>query len=177
MVCITALSLPSMMEIIAASRLRSSMSGLGGLLQLTRSNAIRTNQFMSVHFTTVKSRPVAFMKVATGGTSLNEKDQQQWFEDRFLKTDSPSGGPPLLDPTIMWNGLTSDPLRSEDPSFNPRGLPCLYDAATGVCKPNVGFVYYFSYNAPIGHTKWAALGISPAGRVKSWYWNGTKWGD
>lgn len=174
MMCIAALALPAGMDMIAMSRLRSSISGLSGLLQASRSIAIKKNLTTSVHFTTVSGRPVAYMKAAGDTSALDTHDQQQWFAMGFSKTTSPSGGPPEVDPSQMGT-LTSDPIQKGDPSFNARGLPCVYDATSSKCDPNNTFMYYFSFNAPFGHVRWAALGITAAGRIRTFYWNGTAW--
>lgn len=175
MMCIGALAVPSIMDVVATSRLRSSVGGLSGLLQATRVTSIKKNQFTSIHFTTVNGAPVAYMKTATDTSSVKSGEQQEWFPGGFTKCTSPSGVPEI-DPAMMGN-LTSDPLQRTDPTFNSRGLPCLYDSSTGLCAPSYSFIYYFSYNAPIGHVRWAALGITAAGRVKTFYWNGTAWGS
>ncbi len=174
MMCIAALALPAGMDMIAMSRLRSSISGLSGLLQASRSTAIKKNVTTSIHFATVGGRPVAYMKAAGDTSSFAVTDQQQWFANGFTKATEPSGGPPEVDPSQMGN-LTSDPIQKGDPSFNSRGLPCVYDSTSGKCNPNNSFMYYFSFNAPFGHMRWAALGITAAGRIRTFYWNGTTW--
>jgi hypothetical protein len=174
MMAIAALATPSVMDMIAMSRLRSSTGGLSGLLQATRSTAIKKNQTTSLHFTIAEGRLVAYVKPLLDTSDLNSKDQQEWFGDGFSKTDEPTGGPAKVDPTLLGN-LTSDPLRSDDPSFNARGLPCVYDSTSGACQTGPSFIYYFSYNAPVGHVRWAALGITAAGRIKTWYYTGSEW--
>jgi prepilin-type N-terminal cleavage/methylation domain-containing protein len=84
----------------------------------------------------------------------------------------------LLDNTILSFG--SDPtyggLGGTVPTFNSRGLPCLYNSPTN-CPTGGGYVFYFSDTRPLGQSGWAAISISPAGRIKTWYWNGSTWAN
>ena len=86
-----------------------------------------------------------------------------------MTTPTGTGAPPALDDTTL--GFTP---QTGDPSFNPTGLPCVY--SSGVCS-NSGFVSYFHDARPHGQMGWAALTISPAGRLKKWFWNGSSWTD
>jgi hypothetical protein len=36
-------------------------------------------------------------------------------------------------------------------------------------------VYYFYDNRPGSQQGWGAMSISPAGRLKKWYWTGSVW--
>ena len=99
----------------------------------------------------------------------------QWIaplEEPIMQVTAPSGpgAPTAVDP-VSQLGFT--PLTS-DASFNSTGLPCAYNS--GTC-PNNGFIYYFHDSRPAGQTGWAALSISPAGRLKKWYWNGSTWNN
>jgi hypothetical protein len=51
-------------------------------------------------------------------------------------------------------------------------LPCTYSG--GNCT-SAGFVYYFMDHRPMGRSGWAAVSISPAGRLKRWFWSGSTW--
>jgi len=83
-----------------------------------------------------------------------------------------AGAPPTIDNSDL--GLLSNPLTT-DPTFNSRGLPCLY-VNPGTCTTNNGFIQYFRDDR-IGSGAWAAISITPAGRFKRWFWNGSKWSE
>jgi prepilin-type N-terminal cleavage/methylation domain-containing protein len=72
-------------------------------------------------------------------------------------------------------------------AFNERGLPCqrIKDSVTNVVAPNcknstianvtgtpgptlVGWVTYLKYTNNDGSTSWAAVTVTPAGRIKTW---------
>jgi Tfp pilus assembly protein FimT len=169
--CISAYAIPNFVVGIANIRLRSGMSSLSGLLQNCRMTAIKRNRDMSVHFAVVAAGPVAFIKdSATGGTTLANTDPQVELGAPVTMNQSPSGtgAPTLMDSTL----LGFDPSTA-DPSFNARGIPCLY--SSGTCPK--GFVFYFTDTRPLGKNGWAAVSVSPAGRVKTWIWNGTAWAN
>jgi hypothetical protein len=61
------------------------------------------------------------------------------------------------------------------PGFDGRGLPC--NPVSGTCTFNqgTGFYYYLRQDRIFSSTSWAAVSVSPAGRVKVWMWNGSAW--
>jgi len=170
--CISAFAIPNFVVGIANIRLRSGMSSLSGLLQNSRMIAIKQNKTMSVHFAVLAGGPVAFIKEAAAGSTLANTDYQVELGAPVSINQNPSGAgaPTTLDSTT----LGFDPQTS-DPSFNSRGLPCKY--ASGTCTAGFGFVYYFTDTRPLGKNGWAAVSVSPAGRVKTWMWNGSAWNN
>ena len=169
---IAAMATPAFMNIIATTRLRASVGGLSGLLQNCRMVAVKTNRTMTVHFTAIAAGPVAYIKPAGDLSPISADDPQVQFGAPISKVTVPSGtgAPSELDPAVL--GFT--PI-TPDPAFNARGLPCNYSSTA--CTGNVGFAYYFRDSRTMNSNGWAALSITPAGRVKTWYWNGFQWRD
>lgn len=169
-----AMLVPTMMTVIANSRLRGGATNLSGILQGCRMTAVKQNRTMAVHFTVISAGPLAYVKDATiGSPSVSSTDPQVELGAPVSLVSSLSGpGAPsvALDNTIL--GFT--PLTA-DPAFNPRGSPCSYSG--GNCTPNVGFVYYLTDSRPLGKSGWAAVTISPAGRITKWFWNGFAWAN
>jgi Tfp pilus assembly protein FimT len=168
---ITVTAVPNMITGIANMRLRSSMTSLAGVIQNCRMMSVKQNQAMTSHFSPQPEGVIVYVKAATDTSSYTANDSQVELQAPVLQVSAPSGpnAPSAITSTVL--GFT--PL-SGDPSFNSTGLPCSY--ASGVC-PNNGFIYYFHDLRPQGKTGWAALSISPAGRLKKWFWNGTIWTD
>lgn len=169
---LSAIATPKMLVVIANVKLRSAATSLSGVLQNSRMLSIKSNRTMTVHFTSVSGSPYVYVKDATSAsTALSPTDPQAQLGAPIIQVDTPTGTITPLDSTQL--GFT--PLTSPDiPSFNPRGLPCKYVA--GVCSIN-GFVYYFTDKRSIGGPGWTAVSLSPAGRVKQWFWYGTAWGS
>jgi prepilin-type N-terminal cleavage/methylation domain-containing protein len=175
---VTLAAVPVMSNAIANMRLRSSLTSVSGLLQNTRAIAVQQNKNKTACHFNVATAPyslVYFVKDATDCTTatLLTADPQVELEAPITPYGAPTGtgAPTALDNTTQL-GVTTAPLTT-DPSFNSRGLPCTY--ASGSCTPNVSFVQYYKDNRISGSGGWAAISVSPAGRIKRWFWNGSSW--
>lgn len=173
---IAAFATPYMVNVIANVRLRGGMTSLAGLFQECRSQSIKQNRLMSSHFTTLAHGPVAYVKDASvSSPTLAATDWQVELGAPVTYVTSltgVTGAPTALDSTTL--GYTPQPS-SPDPTFNPRGLPCAY--SSGTCTTGVGYAFYFTDTRPLGNNGWAAVTISPAGRIKVWMWTGGAWGN
>jgi Tfp pilus assembly protein FimT len=169
---VTVTAIPNMITGISNMRLRSSMTSLAGVIQNCRMLAVKQNQTMTTHFSPQTDGVIAFVKLATDTSTYTVHDSQVELEAPVMEVSTPSGpdAPPAVDSTTL--GFSSPEMG--DPSFNTVGLPCTY--SSGTCS-NHGFIYYFHDQRPQGKQGWAALSISPAGRLKKWYWNGSTWTD
>jgi prepilin-type N-terminal cleavage/methylation domain-containing protein len=163
----TAVSVPPFLGAVAHAKLRGGSSSLAGLLQGSRIEAIKRNQTITVHFTTTANVPFAFAENATDASpDLPTARAQVQLGGSTLQMTIPDATPALTAATLSFTALTLPDLVS----FNPRGMPCKY--VTGVCTIG-GFIYYLTDAAhPEVST---AVSVSPGGRVKQWYWNGTAW--
>jgi len=173
---VTMTAVPNMVNAIGNIRLRSSMTSLAGVLQNCRALAVRNNQKMSTHFVatnyTSTSGVLAYVKKASDTSSTIASDSQVQLEEPVTQATTLSGpGAPTI---ALDNSFLGFSPQTGDPSFNTTGLPCAYSG--GNCTAT-GFVYYFHDQRPAPKTGWAALSISPAGRLKKWYWNGATWTD
>jgi Tfp pilus assembly protein FimT len=170
---ITAIALPSFTTAIANAKLRGSMTSLSGLLQNCRMIAVKQNKTMTAKYEVRSNGLVGFIKKATDDSGLSTTDSQVEMEAPIDKMITPTGpGAPagVTSAVLGFTAATGDVLVS----FNSRGLPCLFDS--GTC-PNSGFVQYFKDTRIAGNGGWAAISVSPAGRIKRWFWNGAAWTD
>jgi prepilin-type N-terminal cleavage/methylation domain-containing protein len=97
-------------------------------------------------------------------------------------------------PLDLENSPMLDPNGNALPgiAFNERGLPCqrIKDPVTNVLNPNcknstwanvtgtagvtlTAWVTYLKYTNYNGSTSWAAVTVTPAGRIKTWSYNGS----
>jgi prepilin-type N-terminal cleavage/methylation domain-containing protein len=175
---ITVVALPVMSNAIANMKLRSSMTSVSGLFQDTRALAVKQNSTKTACHFNMTSAPyslIYFVKDATDCTSATvaTADPQVEMEAPITPYGSPTGiGAPVVLDNATQLSVTSSPLTT-DPSFNSRGLPCTYSG--GACTTNVSFVKYYKDNRIGGSGGWAAISISPAGRIRRWFWNGSSW--
>ena len=147
------------------------MTSLAGVLQNSRVLAVKQNRHMTTHFDTNTYGILAYAKLATDTSSILTHDSQVELEAPVTRVTAPSGpgAPSAIDTSTL--GFTPE---TGNPSFNTRGLPCLYSA--GACA-NFGFISYYKDTRIAGSGGWASISISPAGRIKRWFWNGSSWTD
>lgn len=174
---ITASGLPIMSNAIANMKLRSSLSTVSGLLQNCRTLAVQANRTKTARYFNRSAPPyslVYYVKTASDSSAFASSDPQIEMEAPITPYDTPSGtgAPAAISNSTL--GLTSNP-RTDDPSFNPQGIPCYYSG--GTCTTNTGFIKYFKDNRISGSGGWAAISVTPAGRIKRWFWTGSAWTD
>ena len=168
---ITVTALPNITNALANAKMRASMTSLSGLLQNTRMEAVQENRTKTARFEGgTTTRLMGYIRDAGDTSTLSTTDSQVEMEAPITKLTAPAGlgAPPAISTTTL--GFTP---QTGDPSFNRRGLPCLYSG--GTCPTNYGFIYYFKDTRAAGAGGWAAISLSPAGRIKRWFWNGSAW--
>jgi prepilin-type N-terminal cleavage/methylation domain-containing protein len=173
---LAAIGLPRMSNVLAMQKLRGSMTTASSFLQNVRMLAIKKNRTMTA-FAFNRTEPpyslVYWTKESTDSSSFSPEFSQVELEAPISKMDSPTGpgAPPAITNAAL--GLLVDP-EVADPSFNSRGLPC---KVSGTDCDNKAFIKYFKDNRIGGSGGWAAVSITPAGRIKRWFWNGSAWTD
>jgi Tfp pilus assembly protein PilE len=174
---LTAIAFPRMNNVIAMQKLRGSMTTASSFLQNVRMLAIKKNRTMTA-FAFNRTQPpyslVYWTKESTDSSSFSPEFSQVEMEAPITPLDTPTGpgAPPAITNTEL--GLLVSP-ETTAPSFNSLGLPCKFNAP-GDC-PNKAFIKYFKDNRIGGSGGWSAVSITPAGRIKRWFWNGSAWTD
>src|SRR5262249_51791952 len=154
-------------NVIANMKVRGSMTTVSGFLQNVRMLAIKKNGTITArHFsrTQLPYSLVYYAKDAADSSALATTDSQVELEAPISAYGTPTGtaAPPAITNAAL--GLTADP-QTGDPSFNSRGLPCAY--SSGTCG-TTAFIQYFKDNRIGSPGGWAAVSITPAGRIKRW---------
>lgn len=175
---VAAMAMPSMSTMLADYQLKSSASQLAGLIQRCRTASVRANQSLQLQTATVNN-------------------QQQFYLDLNADSQWNAGEPVTILPhkvSLQGNGFPGDATTglgtnnaqwySTPARFNARGLPCVDVTGGGgatTCKNinagnnAVGYVYYLRSDRVFGATGWAAVTVTPAGRVKAWFHSGTNY--
>ena len=180
---IAAMATPNVMNAINGIRLRGSASEVAGLLQQCRQVAVRSNRYYTVRPAMVTGARAAFVDLNynttfDGGAPAPEPIIQFPQSVTVVTAGAPNTG--NLFSNAFQPGFA--PL-SVLPSFNARGLPCVGAGnappqPNSVCNNNagaVGFVYYLSQTRPFGAVGWAAVTVTPAGRIRVWTYSGSTW--
>jgi len=178
---LAAVALPNFLTSTGVAHLRGGLGSLSGLINNCRSQAIKDNSPKRLKFTNAGTgRWVAYVDdvVLPSTSGLTSTMSQVWFPVELVKVPAPTGTSPApMTAGAMWGGTsTTLPDTVDDICFNSRGVPCQCPASnTSVCTAITnGYAYYFNYKTP---SQWGAVGVSPAGRIKTYLWSGTAWGN
>ena len=163
---ISAMAIPSITTSIANTKLRGAAYDLSGLIQKCRIAAVQNNTTYAVVFGTINSAAGAFVDY-NGNSSYTSGEPTVQFPRTVSQVAAPNGTggtPTALDGVSGPLGFTA---QTGNISFNARGLP-----STGG-----GYVFYLNDTRPYGQSGWAAVSVTPAGRIKVWYWGGSAWNN
>lgn len=163
---IAAMAMPKIMTSIADVRLRSAVNSASGLMQQARMLAIKDDQLRKVKYTNVASGGFVYVDINDDGT-IQATEPQVQMGSTILGYNAPTGLPALVQSNLGYSPVVTSVLM-----FNARGLPC---SAVNTCGS--GMVIYFTDSRTVGSPGWGAVSVSPAGRVKTWLWTGSAWGD
>jgi prepilin-type N-terminal cleavage/methylation domain-containing protein len=181
---VAAVATPTIINAIYNVRLRSAASGISGVLQSARMQAIKTNTYCSVRgvtATTVVNNANAVWADWIGTGAAYGSGNNAWDGGETI-TQLPagvvpdaSGANPAFNGVVLI-GATFTPVgKTVVPTFNSRGLPCIMAGA--LCNnlnplngQNVNFLYFLRLNTPVG-VQWAAISVTSAGRVKTWVYD------
>jgi Tfp pilus assembly protein FimT len=174
MLVVGAMAAPTVINTVDAYKMRSSAMDVEGLVQRARMRAVRDNAFYFVRTQQVVANGQTVTQIYIDLNGNNVADTGERLIQLPITMSMPNAGYPALSQATL--GFAPEPSGTTV-AFNARGLPCI--VTTTICSnwdnPNpVGFVWYLQDTRTRG-TGWAAVSISPAGRVKVWTWNGNSW--
>ena len=195
---VSAIMAPKMFQIIDAQKLQSSAQSYSALLQVARTRAVQDNQVYQVLSTVNNGAVVAYVDLNgnsqwdTAGanpepavqlplpisiTDTNAPQGVQGFD-----TIRPLNTVPVLNISTNPAMVNSGGLPSPGIAFNERGLPCQRIAVGAACSnvstvitggvpqlTAVAWVTYLRWTRRNGNGfDWAAVSVTPAGRIKTW---------
>lgn len=187
---------PKMLMIINNQKLQSSAQAYAGLLQEARARAVQDNNPYEILIDTSGGTPIAYVDLNDNGTFDPTTEPAVLLASPIIVTDTgapiSTGSPKATNGFDTVTPINIIPLHTSTSTmlafdgtarpgiaFNQRGVPCQRYAAAGNCvnaipqpqtppqPPQVAWVTYFKY--PLGNTEaWAAISVTPAGRIKTW---------
>lgn len=194
MLVVAAYAIPQWMTARRMASLRASETSYAGLLQQARSRAVNDDRYYSV-----------YIKTATGTTPQMAYVDIYPQNVNGTSGNGPSGnyvsGPPA-DPMVTLSTeavpqpVGSAPntanlyasfcgncanaiIQNTPPTWGPDGLPCATTTSSGgtglVCNSAGGPVAYVAFFQSSTNNEWDAVTVSPAGRIKTWYYTGAVW--
>ncbi len=170
---VSTIAIPTMINVVANSTLRKGMESVSSVFQNGRALAVKQNIIARIRFQINGSNWVAYVDNGINPAGLTTSSQQLWLPRKLSKVAAPTGtNPTPLDAAACGSTLTPD--TTDDTYYNQLGIPCQY--SSGTCGTNQAYAHYFNYQSAFGgRTSWAAMCVSPAGRLKAWYWDGSAW--
>jgi prepilin-type N-terminal cleavage/methylation domain-containing protein len=176
MLVIAAYALPNVMSAISDYRLRNTISQVGALYQQQRMVGVQTNSVATIpDAATVNGRTIAYID-RNNNSQYDGGEPMVEFPNKISVVKS--GAPTFASSLVNY---TPQLQSTYIVRFNARGLPCLgtppapcvnLDISTTPPKP-IGFLIYFKNDKSFGQTGWGAITITPGGRIKTWFYNGS----
>jgi Tfp pilus assembly protein FimT len=180
---LAAVAVPSVLNAVYNVRLRSAANDVAGLLQDAHLRAIRDNTYYPVCYapssTATRNATLFFIDTAARDCSSTWTNTYPTAQLPGNVTRPTSGYP---DTTLSTMSLGFTPLATTlNPYFSARGTPCAMSGnvclniTTGGTPTIASYQIFLSDTRPTGSSGWAAVTVSPAGRVKTWMWTGAAW--
>jgi Tfp pilus assembly protein FimT len=180
MFVIAAMVAPTMMSAIADYKLKGAASDIATLIQRLRTESVRTNQALILRYGTEPGGKQTVYIDLPGGTANTHDGLEPMIVLPTNITLQTSGFPGNATTGLTPTGQAFSVVWNTGPAqFNARGLPCV--TISGICRNtdtnNIaqGFVYYLRGNRPFGAAAWAAVTVTPAGRVHSYLYSGSSY--
>jgi prepilin-type N-terminal cleavage/methylation domain-containing protein len=164
---VVSFAIPHVLRTADAVTLRNAANNLGQLLQRGRSAAITDDHSLQLRSNSAPA--YAWVDENNDGTLNAGTTENSLVLQLPRRMSFASSGAPALG-SMGLNFTVSTAL----PAFNARGLPCTFSGSSCPAQ-GAGFVFYISQSRPYSSPGWAAVTISPAGRVHAWVWDGNAW--
>jgi len=183
---VAAIATPNIMNAIYNIRLRGAAGEVAGLLQACRQTALHDNRYYTIKPATVTGAQGAYVDLNYNNGFDNVAPTPEPLIQFPANVNVVSAGAPNTANLIANCCATFTPQGAGIlPSFNARGLPCVGLAnpppANSLCNirdaggNTVGFVFFLNQTRPFGAVGWAAVSVTPAGRIRVWTYSGSTW--
>ena len=169
---VAAIALVNVQRAVRTVRLRGAGTDYANLLQNARMRAVKDDKFYTVLTNIGTNPPIAYVDINGSGTyDLGEP------EAAFRPNTTPAGfasGPAVanlksqfLPPTP--SAQASVAVGGGPPTFGPRGLPCTPVGGSCPYLTPTSFITFIQDT----NGGWAAVTVTPAGRVRQWAYDST----
>jgi len=179
---VAGMAIPTMNYAIKDYRLRATSSSVKYVYQQARFQSVKDNIMYSVKAETIAGGTRLFVDIDCGRNS-SSSNCGTWDAGAnpvepavdipgYIVLQSGANSPAytsmnLTNVSGYVNGVTASSFTI---SFNSRGLPC---TGANPCNTAQGYITYLQDTSRGGIGGFAAISITPAGRMKTWYYSGT----
>lgn len=187
-VCLAALALPNVLMAYDLLRLNAAAMEFSGMIQRTRSTAVVQNAPAALRLSTSTFCSIGttlWIDANANGTMDANEYARYCVSSHISIANSTTTLPASISDALLGDmtSITVNVAGIATPVyFNGRGLPCQYSSTSGTCNATISsgttassWVYYLYDSPSLGAKNWAAISITPAGRVRVWNWNGSAW--
>jgi Tfp pilus assembly protein FimT len=184
-------AIPPIVSSVHTAHLRGAATDIASLLEQARIVAIRDNRYYSTYILAASGNqpqeayvdmlPKSFTGTSgNGGTSIAAGDPViPLTSDVTPRSASNAPNPSDLQSQLLPSTTSVTPTDTTvtAATFGPRGLPCTPIALTGgtVCDSSGGPTAYWTFLQSNSTGAWQAVTITPAGRIRKWFYNGSTW--
>ena len=152
-------------------RLGQAATSYANLLQQVRMRAVQDDTFY-----TVQTAPAAGAVPASAFANLagNGTNPIMYFSNTVtpMPFNSGPGLANLKSQFLPVTGQNTVNTSGTGPTFGSRGLPCTPTGGTCPYQPPTSYITFLQNSRT---TKWQAVTVTPAGRVRVWSYQGTAW--
>jgi prepilin-type N-terminal cleavage/methylation domain-containing protein len=189
---VLAFAVPLWMTGTRTAKIRGAESDFASLLQMARMRAANDDRYYSVYI-----QPAAGTAAQLAYVDIYPQNANGTWGTGAPPTGSYTAGPPgdpvVSIPTevvpqpqaaapstgnlfgLFCGSCTAAIIHNTPPTWGPDGLPCVPGVSAGgtgaVCNSSGGPVAYVAYFRSSTTQEWDAVTISPAGRIKTWYYS------
>lgn len=183
---VAGIAIPNFMATMHSARLRGGVTDFASLLQTARIRAVGDDRYYSVYVLAAagNSPQQGYVDIfpqnadgtsGTGGAAYKAGDPLVAIPSEVvLKAQGGAPGTAALKAQIL---PATSPVVPQDESvaataitFSPRGLPC--KPLAGVCDTLGGPQAYWAFFQDSVTQNWAAVTVTPAGRIQRWIFMG-----
>jgi prepilin-type N-terminal cleavage/methylation domain-containing protein len=194
---VAAMAAPRMLQFTDSENLRSAAQSYASLLEQARMRASDDNAAYEVLTGTQNGSPVVYVDLNDNGSLDSTSPNLEPFVELPKQVTITDTGAPVegfgdntnlgIDalelensPMVTYTNGTAEPGLA----FNEHGLPCQRIAKLTSCQNSttvggnphmVAWVSYLKYANNNGTTSWAAVSVTPAGRIKTWNHSSGVW--
>ncbi len=191
-IIVASVAVPMITSAVRTAHLRGAASDLASIYEQARILAIRDNRYYSTYILAASgSQPQqAYVDIlpksltgasGNGGASVANGDPVVALPaDVTQQAASSAPNTSDLQNQLLPSTTSVTPVDTSVTAaiFGPRGLPCTPVTVTGtikVCNSSGGPTAYWTFLQSSTTGAWQAVTITPAGRIRKWFYNGSAW--
>ena len=190
MLVVAAFEIPVAISSIRTGKVRGAAKDYAGLLQIARIRAVDDNRYYSVYTqaATGTNPQMAYVDMYPPQVPGNSGGHGDPTGGGFYEKGPPADPMVPLSAEIVPRlkalapstanlegqicpGCAATSIFNRGPTFGPEGLPCA--SVGGTCNSGGGIAAYETFFQSTTSQEWVAVTITPAGRIKTWYYNTT----